>query len=155
MDIKPLSKREQFNRLAARTVQAEQMARIKAMTRDEKFAELNEYFRIVGQLNLDINELKKDQVMLGLPDDALDQAIAICWALAGKTWRTLPMSSEELKKHIPASDYARTVQEHWTNLQGIKGGPAFSFRKDGKVRLGGLRNMPSYTPQEVDPTDKK
>ena len=141
MDIKPLSRREQLERLAAQTVRQEQMARIKAMTRDEKYAELGEFYQVAGHLKLDIDVLKADQVAQGLPDSVLDQAIAILWALAGKTVGKVPMSSKELKDHLPANNYVRMMREHWSKLRGAAA-PSFSLRKGGEVKLGNLKKPP-------------
>jgi hypothetical protein len=121
----------------AQTVRGEQLARIKAMTRDEKYAELNEYFKIGGLLNVDIDAIKKDQLILGLPDSALDEALMICAGLVGKIFNRLPMSAQELKEHIPVSDYGRFLEKHLKGAQGIRRPPPFSLRRNGRARSSG------------------
>lgn len=111
--------REELNQLA-RKVRGEQMARIRAMTREEKYAELNAFYRIGGVFNLDINELKKDQLMQGLSDASLDQAVAICMGLVGHIFQTLPMSADELLHHIPGSDFGRHIEQHFAKIRGLK-----------------------------------
>jgi hypothetical protein len=133
LDGESVSKREELLQIA-RTVRGEQLARIKAMTRDEKYAELNEYFKLGGVLNLDVDALKKDQVMLNLPDTALDEALMICAGVVGKLFNRLPMSPEELKAHIPVSDWARAVDANLRRAEGIRRPPEFSLRRNGKVK---------------------
>src|SRR5215467_16354889 len=101
-----MATREELNQLA-RNVRGEQLARIKAMTREEKYAELNKYFHMGQGLKLDIDELEKDRKLQGVPEEALDQALMICAAVVGRVFNTLPMSADELRAHIPESDWAK------------------------------------------------
>jgi hypothetical protein len=127
--------REELNRLAL-TVRGVQRERIMNMTRDQKYAELNEYFKLGQVFNLDIDQIKRDQIFLNAPDEALDQALFILAALVGKIWQTVPMSPEEVKAHIPQSAFARHLAAHLRKNQGIKNTAGLGQDPDPRFRKG-------------------
>jgi hypothetical protein len=125
--------REQLNRMALQ-VRGELREKIHNMTREEKFAELMEFARLGGSYNIDLDEIKRDQKMLGLGDAELEQAVLICCALAGRMLMTLPMPTGDVKDAFLASDWAKWV--HGKFKMGLRGAePAFSLRKGGRNRL--------------------
>jgi hypothetical protein len=107
---------------------AAKIAKIRSMTREEKYAELNAYYQSVGVLNLDIDQIKKDQVLLGAPDSALDEALIICAALSGAIFGRGAMTAQELSEELRTGPVVRK------NIGGISGPPPFSLRKSGKIK---------------------
>lgn len=111
--------REELNKLA-RMVRGARLERILKMTRDEKYAELKEFFHVAQEMELDIDQLEKDRKLLGFTDEDLTQAIMICQAVVGKAFNTLPMSVEEFKNFVPESEWAKQRLAFWNRCRGIR-----------------------------------
>ena len=77
---------------------------VKRMTRDQKYAELKAYLTYAGLLNIDIDRIKADQVILKVPNSALDIALTKCAYTAGSALGRGPLTAAEMADALKGND---------------------------------------------------
>lgn len=78
--------------------------KIKRMTKQEKVTELAFYFECGGLPKLDINQIMADQIVVGAPDSALDDALLKIAIAAGVMLRREPVTAQEFAEALKDRD---------------------------------------------------
>jgi hypothetical protein len=83
--------------------------KITGMTKQEKVAELRSYFECGWFPKLDVDQIIADQVVIGAPDSALDDALLKIAIAAGIKLNREPVTAQELAEALKDRDISASI----------------------------------------------